>query len=305
MTQPLLAEVCPTPYNCPRLAGVQMWASLAIHATAQLVAAPSAGVSMRISSAAAPLPQSTRGVVRVVGSDARSHTPATEAAAFWNMYHPHTAFDAANVTCSIVQDWTHVPWAIEGSVVGMARGETACNWDRYFCGTVELEVLASHVHMAFDIFVHEIAHVVVPTGSVVAHAGVRRVIDASHHWNPHEEDEIFGPYVTLRPIARPYTLQAADVANSVACDAQLGGCGRNGTCVAPHGYRNVPGTCVANRGTPAGHRHHVPRHHRRSEADAIFAVCTLAFLLCACAAATAGAGTFRTRVAYSTDIKFG
>ena len=238
-----------------------------IHASKALFARPARGVSMFAGGAGDGRTAGGALLVDVVGwnDGAGAEAAIVNAARFWNLYHGNYTGRPFLVRGSIVADWSHRPATTGKNVIGLAyNAEARCKDGvrrrHLFCrgGVVQLDVLALYAHLAFDVFVHEIAHAVVPIDSSVVDASgaVVRVIDNSRHWHPAEPSEIFGREISSSPFAAAYTLRAADVNNSHVCGGgKVVVCDWNMSCQFPAGYRGVPALCApggkwaANRST--------------------------------------------------------
>jgi hypothetical protein len=204
-------------------------------------------------------------LVDVVGwNDATGAKESVEnAARFWNLYHSNYSGPPIEVRGSIVNNWTHFPGQIGGETIGLAYG-ARCHArtnarNLKFCGVVQLDVLSRFKHMAFDVFVHEIGHAVVPIDSSVNDGGTARSANnVGHHWQPPEESEIFGPRISTSPFAAAYTLRSADTDHANVCiSTNAPTCGKGRSCQVPPGYCRVPALCAQdgafiNRTTACG-----------------------------------------------------
>ncbi len=231
-----------------------------IHASPALFASPSLGTSMFRGGSVGAI---NNLLVDVVGwNDATGAKESVEnAARFWNLYHSNYSGPPIEVRGSIVNNWTHFPGQIGAETIGLAYG-AGCHArtnarNLKFCGVVQLDVLLRFKHMAFDVFVHEIAHAVVPIDSSVNDGGTARSANNSgHHWQPPEESEIFGPRISTSPFAAAYTLRSADTDHANVCiSTNAATCGKGRSCQVPPGYCRVPALCAqdgafTNRTTP-------------------------------------------------------
>lgn len=205
-------------------------------------------------------PHPTGRYVRVAGGNAEGTARASEAAWFWNNYDNGSyAGPTAEVAALVVADWADTPYGDLGpGTVGLATGHTdgcAPGFSGYICRDVTLYAHAAYASLAFDVFVHEIGHVIIPPGAEARAGGVRRTLDAGHHWSPFEPDEVFGPYIAASPFMAAYTARAADPGSSRACDAAHPcPAGPNTTCT-PTAYTRAPGVCAATGRGGAAHDH--------------------------------------------------
>ena len=207
-------------------------------------------------------------LVDVVGwNDATGAKESVEnAARFWNLYHGNHHGPPIKVRGSIVNNWEHFPdkdTEIKAETIGLAYGDGCTPGSSpknlKFCGVVQLDVLSRFKHMAFDVFVHEIAHAVVPINSSVNDGGtVRRTNNSGHHWDPPEKSEIFAPQISTSPFAAAYTLRSADTQHANVCiRTNAATCGKGRSCQVPPGYCRVPALCAqdgafTNRTTACG-----------------------------------------------------
>lgn len=198
--------------------------------------------SMRVG---APVVRNTSAgpLVTVLTSDAASRAAVTDAAHLWNSYHPHFTGPVARVNGRVVTSWAGFTDVGPGTI-GLAQCYECINYvPRLCCGIVDLYVLAAAGGLMFDVFVHEIAHAVLPATST-AYSGGRLLTPAHHHWDPYEPGEIFGPYISAAPFLAAYTVAAADVAATGACESNLPTCAPPLQCAAVDGYQRVPGKCA-------------------------------------------------------------
>jgi hypothetical protein len=211
-------------------------------------------------------PHPTGQYVRVAGGNAEGTARAAQAAWFWNNYDNGSyAGPTAVVAALVVADWADTPYGDLGpGTVGLATGYTdgcAPGFRGYICRDVTLYAHATYSSLAFDVFVHEIGHVLIPPGAETCAGGDCRVLDGGHHWNPHQPKEIFGPYIDASPSMAAYTARAADPWSSRACDADSPcPAGSNTTCT-PTAYTRAPGVCAAPGGAPGSAHDHSGHVH--------------------------------------------
>ena len=175
---------------------------------------------------------SVGGLVRATSATVDTAGPLTSAVALWNLYYPLR--DTASKSIGFeVTGASVVDYGIE-NVIGQAT-PNGTTWT--------LTVKASlHPQQMFDVFVHEVAHAVIPLS---APAPPNRVLDDGHHWSPYEDNEIFSPYITDTPFMATYTAAAAG-SDNIACDTHCDN-GLACTAVGPP-YRSVPNICKASTG---------------------------------------------------------
>jgi hypothetical protein len=172
-------------------------------------------------------------VTAALAADDASVASATAAAALWNGYYKSgSSLAPATVSTQVVDSFS------SATTVGLASGY-ACppGNPRHLCGPVTLSVRRGWETLFVDIFVHEIGHAVVFSDATAP----GRVIDSSHHWNPAEPYEIFGPQIASPPWVAWYTIAGAGGGNVCAANSECS----TGTCGAVPNFRRVPGMCVA------------------------------------------------------------
>jgi hypothetical protein len=192
-------------------------------------------------------------LVKVLSADAGSVAAITDAAHLWNSYHPHYTGPPSTVQGHIVQNWDAFS-GIGGSTIGLARCAACYNYQpRLCCGIIDLYVVHTAGVLTFDVFVHEIAHAVLP--ATATSYDDRRVLRPDHHhWDPPEDNEIFGPFISPVPHLGPYTVAAAATTTTIACNAEDLPCAAPLQCSAmPAGYRRVPSMCKAADAPPQSH----------------------------------------------------
>lgn len=192
-------------------------------------------------------------LVKVLSADAGSVAPITDAAHLWNSYHPHYTGPPSTVQGHIVQNWDAFP-NIGGATIGLARCTACYNYQpRLCCGIIDLYVIHTAGVLTFDVFVHEIAHAVLPATATSYDGRVLR--PDNHHWYPPEDNEIFGPYIWPAPHLGPYTVAAAATATTIACNAEELPCAAPLQCsTMPAGYQRVPLMCNAAEAPPQSHK---------------------------------------------------
>lgn len=211
------------------------------------------------------------GLVDVQGPPDPAHTEATMAASVWNMYYAGHAAQTVNVTAEYVRSW---PAGVSYSnAIGVAIGTMCATGSPHkYCSVVKLQVLESWAALAFDIFIHEIAHAVIPNNATP----VGRVLDKSNHWFPYEDGEVFGPAIALNPWMALYTARSVNPASSTAC-GQGHPCSNGNPCFVIPGTRNMPGVCTALTGAPTyGPTHREPHTHGT---DVLFVIPVFVFFI--------------------------
>ena len=182
-------------------------------------------------------------LVTVVTADAASAAAVTDAAHLWNGYHPNYTGPLARVTGQVVSNWAKFD-DVGPDTIGLALcSECSGYTPRMCCGITDLYVLDVVGGLMFDVFVHEIAHAVLPA-TATAYNGNRQLRPLYHHWDPYEPGEIFGPYISSTPFLATYTVAAADVAATTVCAGDLPACAPPLQCAAVDGYQRVPGRCA-------------------------------------------------------------
>jgi hypothetical protein len=178
------------------------------------------------------VPQSLTGaLVTITDADNASLAAASTAAALWNTYYPNSSLPPATVTTAVVDSFPG------DTTVGLAYGWGCAGSDpRHMCGLITLQVLRGWEDLFVDIFFHEIGHAVIYASVSLAD----RALDISHHWNPAEPSEIFGPSVAFHPWVADYTIAAAGGGIACSTDADC-----DGVCAAVAGFQRVPGVCAA------------------------------------------------------------
>lgn len=172
-------------------------------------------------------------LVRITAADARSAGPAAAAAALWNVYHPNYKGPLIETTVRTVPQ-AEVS-STNPNVVGVADCIGVCappQLNRWCCGVSELRVVDDIGDArAFDVFFHEIGHLVIPPNSVSSDG---RVIDAGGHWNPEEPHEVFGATLEFPVVIADYTAAAPDPGGSAVCTPACNtSCGPSGAARSP------------------------------------------------------------------------
>ena len=186
-----------------------------------------AGVSISVSLPQSPWAQG--GIVNVISADAEVAPHLNSAARLWNSYAVGPQRLSPVAVSGVLDD------SLEYPTIGKATCARTCSPSaaRWCCDTVvQLHVRPDLGVLAADVFMHEIGHVVMNQSWS---AGEKRIVDG--HWEPDEPGSLLSAVLTF-----PVTLSPGAVA--AAGGSVCGGgfqCG--GVCLAPPGYRRVPGRC--------------------------------------------------------------
>ena len=174
-----------------------------------------------------------RPIIEIISTDERSAAPAGDAAALWNSFHPHFAGQAIQTSVKTVpQDQISDTSA---NIVGIATCWGTCPMPgaaRWCCGRSELKVVDSLTDEAtFDVFFHEIGHLVIPPGAVAFDN--QRYINDGGHWHPEEPHEIMGATLEFPVTISAYTAAAPDINNTVVCTPACGACSASASSKLP------------------------------------------------------------------------
>jgi hypothetical protein len=173
-------------------------------------------------------------VVSVRWADPKLRKMALDAAHLFNRYFNHQATPPRDVTVHAVPAFEGNASANKiGSVHQHATNET---WI--------IQVKDNGPHSVFNTIVHEIAHVLVPTGARTYNAPAR-VIDESDHWLPYDPQEVFSPVISNDdPFLAAYTLVAI-LPTTLACEYDRPCADVSLQCVSSAQFTRVPRVCTA------------------------------------------------------------